>query len=114
MTEIELNALLLEAFPELKVEFEEYTSWQDGLETGCFLVYEDLLLPLFKRALAKQNSQLLKRAGRFIDELLSSKDEYAVNVATIGLLEGLKSGKCDGIRDYLGPKALEEYDSLTY
>ena len=114
MTEIELNTLLLETFPELKDEFEEYTSWQDGLETGCFLVYEDLLLPLLKCALAGQDSRLLMRAGQFIDGLLSSGDEYAANVAIVGLLEGLKSGKCDGIRGYLGPKALEEYDSLAY
>lgn len=35
MDETKLNTLLLERFPELTGQFEEYTSWQDGIETGC-------------------------------------------------------------------------------
>ena len=35
-----LNIALLNAFPELKQEFEEYTSWQDRIDTGAFLLDE--------------------------------------------------------------------------
>lgn len=44
MDERQLNSVMLEAFPELAQPFDEYTSWQDGRDTGCFLTYEDLLL----------------------------------------------------------------------
>ena len=113
MTAAELNKLLLDAFPELRSEFDEYTSWQDGQETGCFLTYEDLLLPLVRNALAKQDEVFLARASAFIEDLMNLGDEYAENVATVALLEGLEPSKNGGIRPYLGKKSLVEYDALA-
>jgi hypothetical protein len=113
MTASELNELMLDAFPELRSEFELYTSWQDGLETGCFLTFEDLLLPLVRNALAKQDEPFLRRAGAFIEELLELGDEYAENIATIALLEGLEPSRNGMIRTYLGKRSLATYDNLA-
>lgn len=114
MTERELNTLLLEAFPELKDDFEEYTSWQDGIDTGCFITFEDLLLPLARQALQERNSSFLERLGTFVERLKTSDSGYARNVATVGLIEGLKGNGDNSIRHYLGPVSLEEFDTYPY
>ena len=36
LSKSELNEKLLGSFPELKSAFEDYVSWQDGMETGAF------------------------------------------------------------------------------
>ena len=114
MDEIKLNTLLLQTFPELAGQFEEYTSWQDGMETGCFLTFEDLLLPLAYLALDNHDETFLTRLGAFIEQLMTSGDNYAVNVATVGLIEGLKAHGNPLIRSYLGPVSLEEFDTMVF
>ena len=37
MNEKQINEKMLNAFPELKEEFDKYVSWQDGMATGAFL-----------------------------------------------------------------------------
>ena len=114
MNEYELNSCMLAKFPELAGAFERYTSWQDGMYTGCFLTFEDLLLPFTIEAIRDKNKPLLTRVGSFIEELMTSGDDYSVNVATIGMLEGLKAhGGCPAC-DFLGPVSLEEYNALNY
>ena len=110
----QLNGILLEVFPELKEQFAEYVSWQDGMETGCFLTYEDLLLPLARRALDERDEPSLTRLGDFIEQLMTSGDGYAVNVATVGLIEGLKAFGNPLIRSFLGPVSLGEFDTMIY
>ena len=73
----QLNELLLEAFPEVKGEFDRYTSWQDGIDTGCFLTYEDLLLPLARQALEQKDEKTIGRVAAFIERLLGLDDDYA-------------------------------------
>ncbi len=111
MQERQLNELLLETFPELKVEFDAYTSWQDGKDTGCFLTYEDLLLPLVRKALDQKDEDTIRRAACFIEKLLSLNDGYATNVATVALLEGLANHD-KSIRSYLARQSLDIYDTL--
>ena len=111
---VRLNKLLLETFPELSKQFEEHTSWQDGMETGCFVTYEDLLLPLARHALDDHDETLLTRLGIFIEQLMTSGDAYAVNLATVGLIEGLKAYGNSPIRSFLGPVSLEEFDTMVY
>ncbi len=111
MEETKYNAMLLDAFPELRDAFEEYTAWQDGMETGCFLTYEDLLLPRIRLAEESGNTSFLDRVGDFIERLLCMGDEYAENLAIVGLLEGLwtKEGN-EPIRRHLGERALAEFE----
>ena len=114
MNEYELNSCMLSNFPELVGAFEKYTSWQDGMHTGCFLTFEDILLPFAIDAIRAKDELLLTRIGAFIEELMTSGDDYSVNVATVGLLEGLKaSGECPTC-DFLGPASLKEYNALEY
>lgn len=113
-SEVRLNKLLLETFPELSKQFEEHTSWQDGMETGCFVTYEDLLLPLARHALDDHDETLLTRLGIFIEQLMTSGDAYAVNLATVGLIEGLRAYGNSPIRSFLGPVSLEEFDTMVY
>jgi hypothetical protein len=84
------------------------------MATGCFLTYEDLLLPLALQALGCGDEALLWRFGGFTEELMISGDGLAANVATVGLIEGLKAHGNDLIRSFLGPSSLREYDDLSY
>lgn len=108
----QLNELLLEGFPDLKADFEEYTSWQDGADTGCFLTYEDLLLPLARRALDRNDEKAVRRVSAFIENLLALDDDYAENVATVALIEGLKADHGDEARLCLGERGQAIYDTL--
>ncbi len=107
----ELNEFMLHAFPELKDEFDTYTSWQDGEDTGCFLTYEDLLLPFARKALQARDMATLERVANFIEDLLALDDEYAENLATVALLEGLKADG-DDILPLLGNRSLAIYETL--
>lgn len=90
-----MNEGLLAAFPELGEELGEYVSWQDGMDTGAFLTHEDVLRPHIEAALDEGGREYLERAAAYIEGLLLSGDEYAENVAVVGILEGLKAN-CDG------------------
>ena len=39
---------------------------------------------------------------------------YAVNLATVGLIEGLKAYGNSPIRSFLGPVSLKEFDTMVY
>ncbi len=110
-----LNELLLESFPELAGVFDEYVSWQDGMDTGAFLTYEDLLLPLIRDAIAVDDGDFLRRATEFIERLLLCGDSYAENVANVGLLEGLKATCPDGaVRFFLEDESRRQFDEIRY
>lgn len=113
-SEVRLNKLLLETFPELAEQFKEYTSWQDGMEAGCFLTFEDLLLPIARHALDEHDEAFLVRLGVFIEQLMTSGDALAINVAIVGLIEGLKAYGNPLIRSFLGPVSLKEFDLMAY
>ncbi len=115
MNERDLNTALLETFPELESEFEEYTAWQDGMDTGAFLTYEDVLRPHIEKAVMRNDGHFAERAFEFIEKLYLSGDKYAVNVVTVGILEGLKAN-CNNelVRPYLKDATRREFDELTY
>ena len=115
MNERDLNIALLEAFPELASEFEEYTAWQDGMDTGAFLTYEDVFRPHIEKAIAQDDTLFAERAFSFIESLFLSGDDYAVNVVTVGILEGLKANcNNEAVRPYLKDATQREFDDLTY
>lgn len=115
LNESELNERLLGSFSELKSEFEDYTSWQDGMETGAFLTYEDVFRPCIEHALATCDSAFLERAAAFIENPFLTGDDYAMSVAYVGILEGLKAA-CDSnkVRAFLKPVTREQFDELVY
>lgn len=115
MNESELNERLLGSFPELKSEFENYVSWQDGMETGAFLTYEDVFRPCIEHALATGDSAFLERAAVFIESLFLTGDDYAMSVVYVGVLEGLKANcNNDKVRAFLKPVTREQFDELVY
>lgn len=78
------------------------------------LTYEDLLLPLARQALVAKDKDFLTRVGSFIEELMDSGDDHAMNVAIVGLIEGLKAYGNPLIRSFLGPVSLKEFDTMAY
>jgi hypothetical protein len=115
MNEAEMNEKLLMAFPELKDEFDEYVSWQDGMGTGAFLTYEDVFRPHVEKAIANKDAEFLERASVFIEDLYLTGDGYAMNVIYVGILEGLKAN-CDfnAVHSILKPVTQKEFDELKY
>ena len=65
----ELNSLLLEKFPELKKKFDDETSWQDGIETGSFIVFEDVFMPFLEANIelnkSKEQSDIKKSQNSY-------------------------------------------------
>lgn len=109
------NELLLDKFPSLKDEFDKYTSWQDGINTGSTLVYEDVFVPYVIKQLVNDNTEELEKISSLIEDLITSDDEYAVNIAYIAILESLKSdanGK--KIESFLKQHSKKEYNELTF
>lgn len=83
----ELNKKLLETFPQLRKSFDNVTSWQEGIETGSIIVFEDVYFRYLKRYLNNEN--ISKTNFEFIKSLLNSNDDYAINVVTIAIIENL-------------------------
>ena len=107
------NSLLLKRFPEIKYDFDAYASWQDGLETGSFLIVEDVLTKHIWKSAEKGDFAFIKRVFEFAEDVLNQGDEYACNVIVIGLLETIKSDKrASTITAYLLPRARQEYESI--
>lgn len=115
MDESRMNKLLIEAFPELKDEFENYVSLQDGIDTGAFLTYEDVFRPRIERALETEDLSFLERAANFIEALYNSGDSYAMSVVYVGILEGLKAN-CDNqkVLAFLKPVTNALFRQLVY
>ncbi len=114
MTEIELNARMLKAFPEVTEIFEDYVGPYDGAATGCFLTHEDVLLPFLLSSLEQHDGSVLTRMGLYVEELLTLGDEYAENVATVGLIEGLKAEAGQGPREYLLSEGRRIFDEISF
>lgn len=90
MTPKELNVKLLKTFPILKTKFDEYTSWQEGLETGSHLVYEDIFVPYIIENEKNSNKEIIEIIFIFIESLFDLNDLYAENVIAVSVLEPLK------------------------
>ena len=109
------NNLLLTKFPILKKDFEDYTEWQEGINTGSLVVYEDIFVPYIINQLVNENKVEIEKIVSFIEELLDSNDEYAFNIAYVAILETLKSDpNGQKIEKYLKSHGLKEYKELVY
>lgn len=85
----ELNFLLLERFPELKDKFDEETSWQEGIETGSFIVFEDVFMPFLEANVELNNIEMVDRIYSFVEELSNINDEYVENILYVAILENI-------------------------
>lgn len=91
MTSKELNEKLLQSVPELKESFDEFTSWQEGLETGSHTVFENLVVPFSINIIEDEKDDAIERLFKLIEEMVTSRDEYAEEVAQLSFLEPLKA-----------------------
>lgn len=112
----ELNALLLKNVPEAEESFEEYTSWQEGLETGCHNVFENVLVPITIKALDDDNEELVRRIFKLINDMITSGDEYQEEVAQLSFLEPLKIDFGDEylFSEIMLPETYEVFKNLEY
>ena len=83
----ELNTMLLEAFPELKERFENETSWDDGIETGSYIVYEDIFMPYVVQAFVDNDQESINRVMQFVERLASSDDVDVKNLIGISIID---------------------------
>lgn len=113
MDACDLNEKLLTNFPELADELNNYMNEYDGLDTGAFLTYEDVFRKHIETAVRTDEEAFLKRTSEFLEDLMATGDEYACNVVTVGVLEGLKANcKINDVRAFLYPKCLAEFEEL--
>ena len=97
----ELNQMLLSAIPELKTKFDEETSWQEGLNTGSFIVFEDVFLPFLEAKVEMNDLAMIEKIYSFIESLCDIEDEYVQNVLYVAILEN--------IADFVNPEPFIKY-----
>lgn len=102
----ELNRMLLDKVPEISEKFKEETSWQDGMDTGSHLVFEDVLS--FFVLDHADDKELMTRIFDFIEELLDLDDFYALNVVTVSFIESIVY-RCDPrcYFEFMHPKTMQ-------
>ncbi len=89
MKEKELNSLLLEAFPDIKESFNEETSWQDGLDTGCTVTFADIFIPYIVKSALSNDEEKIRKIFEFIEKIASLKDEYVNQVILLSIFDSL-------------------------
>lgn len=110
MTSKEFNELLISEFSEIEDEFNEYVEWQDGIDTGSFLVVEDVFMKFFYSKLDELDFQSINKICNFLEKTYLLNDEYASNVIVVGVLENLKSSDySQKIVEFLLPSTKKEY-----
>lgn len=115
MTCRELNQMLLDSYPELQSKFDEEASWQEGLDTGSTVIYEDVFMPYLFKQIDSNNIQEIERAFVFIEKLVGlSDDEYVKQLILICIFENLISYDYEiDYKKWFGPKTKEfakQYD----
>ena len=116
MTSKELNEKLLKAVPELKNSFQEFTSWQEGIETGSHTVFENLIVPFAINIIENENDNAIARLFRLVEEMITSKDEYAEEVIQLSFLEPLKAEHADefDFSKIMLPETYSLFNSLEF
>lgn len=87
---VKMNKLLLAKFPELKSEFEKEASWNDGIETGSYLVYEDVFMPFIIRSFMDKDEHKIERIMNFVEDLASSNDFEERNLIGVTVIDNIR------------------------
>lgn len=107
----ELNKMLLSAIPEIKSKFEDETNWQEGLDTGSFIVFEDVFLPYLESKVEIDDKAMIEKIYSFIEKLCDVDDEYVKNVLYVAVLENFSNFENpDPYIKHLKPKSLKIYN----
>lgn len=112
MNSQELNSLLLERIPSLKTTFDEETSWQEGLETGSIVVFEDIFMPYIIYCVENNLGDEINKCFNFIEECMCSNDSYQRNVIEVSIIENIHSYDISNkLSSYLRPASLKSYNN---
>ena len=114
MTAKELNLKLIAAFPELTRAYREQTDWQEGDDTGSHVVYGDVLVPAMLAFLKSDNCHSMKKYFDFLETLLLTGDEYAVDVVATTVIESIAyddNADENKIKPLLGVETLKIWES---
>lgn len=93
MNSKQLNKLLIAKFPELKKQYCQEVSWQEGDETGSHVVYGDVFAPYIEQLVSENNHKKLQEVFDFIEEILIQNEEYSDEVIMFSILERLMCDK---------------------
>lgn len=100
--------LLIQAFPNLKDEFNEYSEEPIYLH----LVFGDVINPYIENCILTHNFFEIKRVFEFIDFLLLNQDIYIQEVVLFTVLERFMDNdrEWDCIIRFLGPNTVKLLD----
>jgi hypothetical protein len=100
----EANDRLLEAVPELGDRYRAEQEWWGEETPPPHVVFEDLLDPLIRTALADADSRILERVFEFIEHLSSSDDSRLHELVAVAVCERLSEDPAElaRLRRYMG------------
>ena len=88
--QVKMNNLLLSRFPELQEQFKEETSWNEGIQTGSYVVYEDVFMPYIVRSFVTKDDCSIRRIMDFVEELASSNDFDIRNLIAVTVIDNIR------------------------
>ena len=92
----------LDSFPEMLDKFDELTL-KEASEIGSYIFHEDFFNAWLTEG--EHSSSVLKRAGKYIEELSSSYNIHIRTLSQVGVIEGLINHGFVRLAPYLGPKS---------
>ena len=107
-----LNQKLIAAFPELERPYRDQTEWQEGDDTGSHVVYGDVLVPVILALLKAGDRRLVKKYFDFLESLLATGDDYAIDVVATTVIESivLDRGEAEEVKPLLGEASLKIWE----
>jgi hypothetical protein len=98
------NDQLLEAVPELVDQYRAEEQWWGDETPPPHVVYEDLLNPFIRKALAEAENGILERVFNFIELLSSSDDSRLRELVSVAVCERLSEDPSEiaRLRRYMG------------
>ena len=109
----ELNIMLITKIPDILPLYESEVSWQEGHDTGSYVVFADVLIPHILKKLDEADDCALRVAFDYIEQVFCLNDEYANGVLT-NAIENLFYS-CDDKKNaeqYMGKRCKEYFVSL--
>ena len=108
----ELNLLFLKRFPNLRKAFEDETEWQEGIDTGSTVVFEDVFMPYIIFCVENNLEDEISNCFKFVEECVSSNDDYQKQVIEISIIDNIRSYDIsEKLISYLLPKSLASFNS---
>jgi len=100
------NERLVEAIPELGDLYRTERDWWGADAPPPHVVFEDLLDPFVRKALANGDVNTLRRVFDFIERLSSSGDRRLHDLVAVAVCERLSEdpGQVAELRRYMGPR----------